>query len=62
VRTYAAGGDARSGAELDPDGREWVFGLLDKPRYRNRIQLLEQLDLRRRDGCESSLRALVTGT
>jgi hypothetical protein len=56
VKTYSAGtGDGGS----DPDGREWVFGLLASPRYRERVQQLEGLDLLRRPGCEPCLRALV---
>ena len=43
----------------DPDSREWVFGLLGTPRYRERMEQLETLELRRRPGCEPCLRALV---
>jgi hypothetical protein len=59
VKTFTsgkAGGD--SGLER-PDSREWVFGLLGTPRYRERVEQLESLDLRRRTGCEPCLRALV---
>jgi hypothetical protein len=58
VKTFAAGSDTGAG---DPDSREWVFGLLASARHRRRVEQLEQLDLRRRPGCEPCLRALVTG-
>jgi hypothetical protein len=57
VRTYSAGTDA---GPLRPESREWVFGLLETPRYRKRMEQLEKLDLRRRPGCEPCLRSLVT--
>jgi hypothetical protein len=56
VRTYKTGD---GGGPSDPDGREWVFGLLEKPRYRRRVDELAELDLRRRAGCEPCLQALV---
>jgi hypothetical protein len=59
VNTYTAGKDG-DGAPEHPDGREWVFGLLANPRYRQRVEQLEGLDLRRRPGCEACLQALVT--
>lgn len=59
MKTFAAGSDV--GAPSDPDSREWVFGLIASPRHRRRMQQLEQVDLRRRPGCEPCLRSLVTG-
>ena len=59
MRKYVAGKAAGGGAQEQPDTREWVFGLLAKPRYRERMEQLERLDLRRRPGCEPCLRALV---
>jgi hypothetical protein len=59
MRRYVAGKHAGDGAQEDPETREWVFGLLATPRFRRRIQQLEQLDLRRRPGCEPCLRAVV---
>ena len=59
MRKYVAGKAAGGGAQEQPDTREWVFGLLAKPRYRERMEQLERLDLRRRSGCEPCLRALV---
>ena len=35
MKKYVAGKDAGADA---PDSREWVFGLLGKPRYRQRMQ------------------------
>ena len=58
MRTYSAGEDP---AAAEFEGREWVFGLLSKPRFRDRLQQLADLDLRRRPGCEPCLRALVVG-
>jgi hypothetical protein len=59
MRKYLAGKDAGDVRQGQADTREWVFGLLGKPRYRQRLQQLEGLDLRRRSGCEPCLRALV---
>jgi hypothetical protein len=39
--------------------RGWVFPLLGNPRYRQRLETLAGVDLTRRAGCESCLRALV---
>jgi hypothetical protein len=61
VRTYTAGKDD-DGSPEQADSREWVFGLLETPRYRRRMQQLEAMDLRRRAGCEPCLRALVVGS
>jgi hypothetical protein len=58
MKTYTAGKDGGD-ASRDPDSREWVFGLLGTPRYRERMEQLESLELRRRSGCEPCLRALV---
>jgi hypothetical protein len=59
VRTYAAGKGGDGGGQEHPDTREWVFGLLATPRYRERMEQLETLELRRRSGCEPCLRSLV---
>jgi hypothetical protein len=59
MKTFSAGEDAGGGG--DPDSREWVFGVLGSSRHRQRMQQLEQLDLRRRPGCEPCLRSLVVG-
>ena len=61
MNTYEAGKGAGDAGPDAADSREWVFGLLSKPRYRERVQQLEGLDLRRRAGCEPCLQALVTG-
>jgi hypothetical protein len=58
MKTYNAGQDDGE-PKVQPDSREWVFGLLANPRYRRRMEQLEALDLRRRTGCEPCLRALV---
>ena len=60
VRTYTRRQGCRRRRPGRPTRREWVFGLLGKPRYRRRLEQLEALDLRRRPGCEPCLRALVT--
>lgn len=39
--------------------REWVFNLLPSRRYRERADLLSNLELNRRADCEPTLRALV---
>jgi hypothetical protein len=39
--------------------RGWVFDLLENPRYRERLEVLAGMDLKRRSGCEPCLRALV---
>lgn len=57
MRTYAAGEDRRE--SWDADTRGWVFSLLENPEYRRRVTALDGLELRRRPGCESCLRALV---
>jgi hypothetical protein len=56
LNTYAAG-DGELGA---PTSREWVFGALATPGYRERCDQLAELDLRRRPGCEPCLQSLVT--
>jgi hypothetical protein len=55
LNTYAAD-DGEIGA---PESREWVFGALATPGYRERCDQLAELDLRRRPGCEPCLQALV---
>jgi hypothetical protein len=59
VRTYTAGKGGDGVGQEHPDTREWVFGLLATPRYRERMEQLETLELRRRSGCEPCLRSLV---
>ena len=59
MKTFTSSKDARGAG--DPDSREWVFGVLGSSLHRKRMQQLEQLDLRRRPGCEPCLRALVVG-
>ena len=61
MNQYEAGRDKAAAGMDAADSREWVFGVLSKPRYRERVQQLEGLDLRRRAGCEPCLQALVTG-
>ncbi len=61
MNQYEAGKDKAAAGVDAADSREWVFGVLSKPRYRERVQQLEGLDLRRRAGCEPCLQALVTG-
>ena len=58
MKTYQAGKDRVEtwGGET----RAWVFDLLENPDYRERLEVLSELDLKRRAGCESCLRALVT--
>jgi hypothetical protein len=58
MNTYP-GGDAGGGAE-GAGSREWVFGALATPGYRERCDQLAQLDLQRRPGCEPCLQSLVT--
>jgi hypothetical protein len=58
VNTYAAG-DA-GGTGTGADSREWVFGALATPAYRERCDQLAGLDLKRRPGCEPCLQSLVT--
>jgi hypothetical protein len=60
MKTYSAGAEAGDSGQVQPDNREWVFGLLATPRYRERMEQLQGLDLRRRPGCEPCLRSLVT--
>jgi hypothetical protein len=59
MRKYVASKHAGDSGQQHVDTREWVFGLLATPRYRQRMQQLDRLDLRRRPGCEPCLRALV---
>ncbi len=58
MKTYGAGRDR--GQQQSGDPRDWVFDLLDNPRYRERLEVLADLDLTRRAGCEPCLHALVT--
>ena len=48
------------GQQQSGDPRDWVFDLLDNPRYRGRLDVFAGLDLTRRAGCEQCLHALVT--
>ena len=59
MHTYTAG---KNGArELRYAGtREWVFPLLPTRRYRDRVDVISDLELKRRPDCEPTLRALVT--
>src|SRR5262245_37969041 len=57
MKTYEAGKDTTDSPVAD--GRDWVFTLLENPRYRERLAVLAGLDLRRRAGCEECLRSLV---
>ena len=58
MKTYDAGKDR--GQQQSGDPRDWVFDLLENPRYRERLDVLAGLDLTRRAGCEQCLHALVT--
>jgi hypothetical protein len=57
MRTYVAGKEPLEA--VGPDTRDWVFDLLENPRYRERLEVLAGLSLARRPGCEPCLRALV---
>ena len=58
MNTYAAG--EAGGEAASADSREWVFGALGTPGFRERCDQLAELDLRRRPGCEPCLQSLVT--
>ena len=58
MNTYAAG--EAGGEAASTDSREWVFGALATPGFRERCDQLAELDLRRRPGCEPCLQSLVT--
>ena len=57
MNRYEAGKDPVE--EWGGETRDWVFPLLDNPRYRERLEVLAGVDLTRRIGCEPCLRALV---
>ena len=58
MNTYAAG--EVGGSSTGEDSREWVFGALATPGYRERCDQLAGLALQRRPGCEPCLQSLVT--